>query len=136
MVVQGSDTGCTAILGRVAVAGLWVRPHPPPSLLLIEGWIVAVGSREQFCTLLLRIKALGSLQSFKSNADSLARQEEEAVWLLTVLGSWRHVEVDLLTMGVEEPHQQLLHGAGVVGSEGGPVGRIHGYLSNPLAVLS
>ena len=29
-------------------ARLWARPHPPPSLLLIEGWIVAVGSHEQF----------------------------------------------------------------------------------------
>ena len=54
---------------------------------------------------------------------------------LTVFGAGRHVQVNLLSAGADEAHQELLDGVGVVGGEGGPVGGVHPQLSRPLAVL-
>ena len=45
-----------------------------------------------------------------------------------MLGARGHVEVHLLGLGVDEPHDELLHGPRVVGGGGGPVGRVDGDL--------
>ena len=45
-----------------------------------------------------------------------------------MLGAWSHVEVNLLRLGVDESHDELLHGPGVVRGGGGPVGRVDGEL--------
>ena len=54
---------------------------------------------------------------------------------LTVFGAGRHVQVNLLSAGADEAHQELLDGGGVVGGEGGPVGGVHAQLSSPVSVL-
>ena len=51
-----------------------------------------------------------------------------------MFGAGRHVEVDLLSAGADEAHEELLDGVGVVGGEGGPVGGVHAQLPSPLAV--
>ena len=54
---------------------------------------------------------------------------------LTVFGARRHVQVNLLSAGADEAHQELLDGVGVVGGEGRPVGGVHAQLASPLTAL-
>ena len=51
-----------------------------------------------------------------------------------MLGARSHVEVNLLRLGVDESHDEFLHGPGVVCGGGGPVGRVDGELPPLVAI--